>query len=354
MNQLLTGRIIFLVNKLEITNGVSSHLYYLLQEMGEFARNNIVLIAGGGSVVYKYERLVKRVIVDTDIRHETRSSIGFVRGVFRLRKFIKKYKPAIIHSHHFYAANMAAYARIGKTISTIQTIHGNIPPIGFFNHYRADHYILVSNHLLEQLKRESRLVSHSVIPSPFPFPALPPKNESHSGLKFLFAGRLVAEKNLALFVKTAESICTEVSDVSFVIAGDGPMRDLALKASENQGIRYLGEVDNLGELLSDFDVIVNCSIATEGFPTILIQAAAWAKCVISSKFEGYSDFLTEDNSFLYESDNESDFETIIREIIKNPEMMKIKGKQIFDDFKDSFRVDKVAEKTISLYEKMAE
>lgn len=322
--------------------------------MGDFARNNIIVITGGGSAVQKYEVLVRQVILLPDIQHESRSSIGFLRGVFRLRKFIKKYKPAIIHSHHFYAANIAAYARIGITISTIQTIHGNIPPIGFFNHYRADHFILVSNHMLEQLKRESRVVSHSVIPSPFPFPVLQPKCEGHSGLKFLFAGRLVAEKNLALFVKTAESICHEASDVSFVIAGDGPMRDLALKASENQGIRYLGEVDNLGELLSDFDVIVNCSIATEGFPTILIQAAAWAKCVISSKYEGYSDYLTEDNSFLYESDNESDLETIIREIIKNPEMMKIKGKQIFDDLKESFRADKVAKKTISLYGKMAE
>lgn len=356
MSQQLSDRIILLVNRLEISSGVSSHLYYLLKGMHESSRSNIILIVGGGSVVCKFERLVSRVIIESDIQHETRSIFGFLRGIFKLRKYIKQFNPVIIHSHHFYAANLVALARFGKNIPTIQTIHGNIPPVGLLKHYWADHYILVSKHLSAQLKSENRsgAVLYSVIPSPFPFPERPPICSEHLHLSFLFAGRLVAEKNLSLFLRTAQLICNEYDKVNFVIAGAGPMSDLAVIASQNPRIRYIGEVDNLAELLSEFDVIVNCSVAKEGFPTIIIQAAAWAKCVVSSKFEGYSDFLSNNNSFLYESHNETDFSNIIRTIIKNPQLIRDKGTQIFNDFRDVFKSDKIAQDLISLYNKMAD
>ncbi|MCK6614022.1 MAG: glycosyltransferase family 4 protein [Ignavibacteriaceae bacterium] len=346
-------KIFILVNSLNITCGVSSHLFYLLQAMGDFAKDNIILITGGGNAVMKYEVLVRQVIRLPELQHETRSGAGFLKGIVRLRKFIKTYKPAIIHSHHFYAANIGAFARFGFNVFTIQTIHGNIPPVGVLPHYRAHHFILVSSHMVRQLTKENSTVQalYTVIPSPFPFQHSLLDNTIRHPVRFLFAGRFSPEKRVDLFIEAVRLISETEENAEFFIAGEGPMRDYVVAAIKKTKISFIGEIEDLAERLTEYDVIVNCTNAQEGFPTILIQAAASGKCVISSRFKGYSDFLSNENSYLFDVNDVEGLARIIKQIISEPENLSEKGLRLFRDVKDVFRSDKIAESVKSLYQK---
>lgn len=94
-----------------------------------------------------------------------------------------------------------------------------------------------------------------------------------------FVGRLSREKGAVEFIETASRIAAKREDVTFVIAGDGPllqeMKDLADHHGISARCRFLGlvKLDNMPGLLKNLDVLLSTS-ATEGLPNILLEAGA--------------------------------------------------------------------------------
>lgn len=96
----------------------------------------------------------------------------------------------------------------------------------------------------------------------------------------LFAGRLAPEKNLAAVVAAAEKL----PQFSFVIAGDGPLRDdVSESAKVIENLAYLGWVDRkaLCRAMDACDLLVLPS-AVEAFGTIAVEAMARGRCVLVS------------------------------------------------------------------------
>jgi glycosyltransferase involved in cell wall biosynthesis len=98
----------------------------------------------------------------------------------------------------------------------------------------------------------------------------------HRPLCLGFVGRLVYQKNPALFLQVLAKIADHVPDVRAIIVGDGPMRvkllRLASRLGVEQRIEWHGDVPAT-EFLPEMDVMVHTSIY-EGLPYSLIEACA--------------------------------------------------------------------------------
>jgi glycosyltransferase involved in cell wall biosynthesis len=116
-------------------------------------------------------------------------------------------------------------------------------------------------------------------------PVTPPAN----GLRrILFAGRLAAEKNVHSVIAAAE----ELPDIQFLIAGDGPLRDLIITQSRKlSNLTYLGWLPRakMPATLDSVDMLVLPS-RVESFGTTALEAMARKRIVLASEKCGIFDW----------------------------------------------------------------
>lgn len=347
----MPAKVFIQVNGLNITCGVSSHLFYLLKELGGFARENIILISGGGSAYQKFETLVNRLIIEPEIEHEQRSLTGFLKGVIRLRKLITQFKPSVIHSHHFYAANLAAFARGRKSIKTIQSVHGLIPESGILPHYNADLIIAVNDHIVTELSKKLNPSKRIVLVRyGYPFTTIEKKLDGSDKLKVITGSRLIADKGIDTLLHAIELLRNNASHFTFEFAGSGLEEERFKEQASGMPVTFLGEVTDLVEKLDDYDIIVNPTRSQmEGFPTIIIQGASRKLAVISTKFRGYESRLSDTNSLLTEVDDAQGIADALLLLHSDRKLLVQKQEKIFEDFRVGFDIKTAAGKFKALY-----
>jgi glycosyltransferase involved in cell wall biosynthesis len=114
--------------------------------------------------------------------------------------------------------------------------------------------------------------------------------------RILFAGRLAAEKNVHLVVAAAR----ELPDIQYLIAGDGPLRDLIITQSRKlSNLTYLGwrTRSSMPAILDSIDMIILPS-HVESFGTTALEAMARNRIVLASQNCGIFDWpLLKQNIF---------------------------------------------------------
>ena len=286
-------KVLFIVNKLLYTCGVSSHVYSILSGLKNDKNIELYLICGGGVAIDKFKLLGVPIIINEYFDHEKRSTSNYFKAAYALSKFVSENKIDIVHSHHHYAASIAQKVKHLKLnrIVTILTNHGILPEVGLLNHFAADYIIAVNQHVVDYLiengkKRKDEI---SLIRYGLPEPKIQNKN-SKSEIKVLAASRFVPEKGLEDYIKAVSLIPEKIKiNTKFYIAGEGLMEEKlqTLTKQLNCGITFLGRIQNLFQKMSDFDIFVNPTRSeAEGFPMSLIEAGFNRNLIITSDFWG--------------------------------------------------------------------
>jgi glycosyltransferase involved in cell wall biosynthesis len=108
-------------------------------------------------------------------------------------------------------------------------------------------------------------------------------------IRILFASRLLKSKGLNAFLMMAKQL-SERPDLEFIVAGMSGDKDpdaiSAQLLSQLGEIRFLGEVDNMPDLLRQCDIVCLPTRYGEGIPRILIEAAASGLAAIASDHPG--------------------------------------------------------------------
>lgn len=344
------GLVFILANKLDITCGISSHLYYLLKEMGDYAKSTVVLISGGGNANHRYENLVFRMIQEPSVRHETRNYFSYARGIFIIRKLIKEYQPAVIHAHHFYAANIARHASIGIPVRLIQSVHALIPDAGKLPHFNADLYIAVNEHItagIAGVVKNKNAVNLIRCGYKFNNSAI---RKTEGPLKVIVASRLIRDKGIDTFIDAVCLLGNSSAEFEFTIAGAGADEQLFRKMAEDLPVIFQGESEGLYERLGEYDCLVNPTRSKmEGFPTIVIQAASKKLAVISTRFSGYESMLTDENSLLSEVDDSAGIADSLMRLSADNNLLRSKQELIFKQFREVFDITLTVSKIMEMY-----
>ncbi len=151
----------------------------------------------------------------------------------------------------------------------------------------------------------------------------------------LYAGRLAAEKNLPVIVRAAGIVARTHPDVLFLIAGDGPERSRLEALARGLGadaLRFLGVLPGaeLPRYFACCEIFVLASLY-EGIPTVLVEAAAAARPIVTTPTRNVEDVvIAGESGYVVEGTPEA-FAERIGYLLAHPEVghaMGVRGQQM--------------------------
>ena len=251
------------------------------------------------------EQLARDIGVDIAPYHLDR--INVVRTRSRLRKFLQRHRPRVVHSTGWLADYLVRWAAAPLSVPVVNTIHCvNWPPHGSTpfgswlartltrsNLTRANAIVIDCQELRQPLTQAgvvserifydppsidiTRVEEEATIPISGPLPGHPP----YVG----YSGSLEHSRGLGVLAQMSAILNLRHARATVVIAGDGlAERDLA-EAVEHRRVYRVHEVPSVPAMLQHFDVCVFPSIEP-GTPTTLLEAAALGRPIVASSVPG--------------------------------------------------------------------
>lgn len=173
----------------------------------------------------------------------------------------------------------------------------------------------------------------------------------------LLPARMIWEKGIKEFVNVANSISTLYPDWKFVLAGTADYehpsqvpRDWLEKISNNNKIIWIGHCENMTSQFKKA-LIVCLPSYREGFPKVLMEAAAAGCAVVTSKAVGCKEAIIDGvTGDLVEIKNEQQLHDKLLRLIENPEIIRkygIAGREMaFENYDENI----IIKKTVNIYE----
>lgn len=228
----------------------------------------------------------------------------------KVRRVVRGFAPDVVHVHEPLMPGTgmwAVHAASARGLPVVATFHAfveNSPWLAWFAPMlrwvwrRIDVPVAVSraaaSHVSGPFQPPPRIVPNGVNVAAFvsaePVPSKP------AGRVMLWVNRLDQQKGFAVAVEAFAELAREFKDLTFVVAGDGPERDLVkrLPAPASDRVLLLGRVphDKVPAWYAAADVYISPAVGQESFGIVLIEAMAAGTPVVASNIQGYREVLT--------------------------------------------------------------
>jgi glycosyltransferase involved in cell wall biosynthesis len=166
----------------------------------------------------------------------------------------------------------------------------------------------------------------------------------------VFAGRLVAEKQVDKLVSLWPQIREIYSRAQLIILGTGP-EEARLVQMAGEGVRFLGNVEDVAPYLQAADLFILPS-ATEGLSNALLEALAAGLPVIATAVGGAPDVITHQlNGWLIPAQHPSEWQWLeaILTLFTKAQMRDELGRQGRQRVVADYGLAATAEKLVALY-----
>ncbi len=167
--------------------------------------------------------------------------------------------------------------------------------------------------------------------------------------------RLREEKGNAYLLEAAAEVLRHEPEVTFVLIGDGPLRDTLQQQARDLGIAekvlFTGFVSDIQAALAALDIVVIPSLR-EGFGLALVEAMAAGKPVVATKVGGMIELARHERSALmvYEADSPALAQAILR-LLQEPELAQQLADQARED-SGRFSIGENVRSLEALYERL--
>lgn len=146
---------------------------------------------------------------------------------------------------------------------------------------------------------------------------LPPARVS--GPVIGYGGRIEDSRGLEVLVAASAILVARGSAEEVLIAGEGPLLKRLQSDVQSSRVRYLGWVDSVPAALSRFDIAVFPS-TRPGVPTSLLEAAVLGKPIVASRVEGISELFVDGTEIrLVKPGDPKALAAAVAEMIADPE-----------------------------------
>jgi glycosyltransferase involved in cell wall biosynthesis len=181
--------------------------------------------------------------------------------------------------------------------------------------------------------------------------------------------RLSPEKGIDILIKAWVDVVKEEKSLKLIILGDGPLLEELKRLSDFLGVKesveFMGMVQNVEFFLKKTDIFVLPS-RTEGLSNALLEAMSKGMPCIATNVGGNIDIMKDNgdanvkkgeiaigrNGVLVNSDDPEGLSKAILFLVRNPkerETLALQGKKMVEK---NYSLDAVADKYISLYQRM--
>lgn len=241
------------------------------------------------------------------------------RGLVRLIRLVRAWRPDVLHSHMVHANLMARALRlvtpVPALVSTIHNIYEGGPL--WMAAYRltnglVDHMTIISEAAADRFVRERivprkllRVVSNGVDPEPYR--QVP--SGARDGLRqalglgqqfvWLAVGRFEIAKDYPNMLRAFARVRERHPEAVLLLVGRGSLQAetevLARELKLGEGVRFLGVREDVPALVSAADGYVMSS-AWEGMPMVLLEAAAGGLPIATTRVGGNHEAVLEGES----------------------------------------------------------
>ncbi|MDP7319972.1 MAG: glycosyltransferase family 4 protein [Bacteriovoracaceae bacterium] len=335
--------------------GAEKHIEVGIKVLQQISSNIELIIIGEKRTIKETNYFLKQ-LKKSNIKYdyfETTKKLD-LQLIRKLKKYLDKKQPKIIHSHGIKACFYAYLARPYQT-AFFHTHHGRTAhtlkvkfyeQIESFIMKKATMVIAVSEKMQKDLKNLN-INSTQLIENPLSLTKIVYPQNKNSAPVFLYAGRLSEEKGCHLLLEAISSI----ENVKLIILGTGKEeRNLKEKAKDKgleKRVSFMGFAEDITAYIKQADALIIPSLR-EGLPMVLIEATACGLPIIASKVGGIPKFMQK-KGVLFEKNNSTALNKALNDFLKDREFYKKQARDFSKEIQAKYSLDIWAEKLINIY-----
>lgn len=303
------GRVAYLITSSGMGGGAEREVCHLARVFGR----------RGWEVAALSMLPLERPVSDLETEGIQTETLGMRRGIpdpralIRLRDFVRRWQPDVLHAHMVHANLLARLSRLLVRIPTvISTMHNQDEGSQWrYLAYRltdrlSDVTTTVSQVAMTEAVRRGavprgaiRLVPNGISTGEYVRdPLIRERTRSSLGLgerfTWLAVGRMVEAKGYADMVAAFGRVHERYPDAALLVAGAGPLegsiREMIRHASLEQAVSLLGLRSDVPALMQAADAFVMSS-KWEGLPMVILEAAASSMPIVATDVGGSRDAI---------------------------------------------------------------
>lgn len=235
------------------------------------------------------------------------------RAILRLARYIRLWKPDIVHSHLFHANLLA---RITRRIAPVPVLISSLRSISETSRLREVLYRVtdplcdITTHVCqigaERYVKIGAVPKHKMryIPNGIDTSTFRPDSEARQRLRselnaehafvWLAVGRYEPPKDYPTLLRAFSTAIRDMPDSLLLLVGDGPLREeienMARLLGVHPRIEFLGIRRDIAQLMNAADAYVMSS-SREGLPNVLLEAHATGLPAVATNVGGNSEVV---------------------------------------------------------------
>lgn len=297
------------------------------------------------------------------------SPFNDLKALYKLYKLIKSNNFDVVHTHSSKTGLLGRIAaKTARITKVVHTVHGFSFPAAkglvtksifytmeWMAKFFTDELIVLNmsdyNIAVKKLGYDKKIVS--IVPNGVNVDKFSPSNIVNKSFRVVMVGRLWEQKNPMCLIEAAKLLLDKYDDVDIHFIGDGELRvkmeQFITDHDLSNNVKILGWLDNVNELLPNYDVFVLPSL-WEGMPLAILEAQACGLPTIVSDIPGNSDLvLHESNGLLFEKHNYIELSKAIEKLYLDTHLRLQLSKQARRIVCDQYSSEIRNEKILNLY-----
>jgi len=363
-------KVLYVITKADEIGGAQIHLRDMSKKLKDDGHTVIVVTGEDGALVKQLKGYGIEVNIITSLVRQI-SPLNDLKAIFKLRKFIKNVRPDILSLHSSKAGIIGRLASVLLGIPVVFTAHGWSFAEGINNNQRKlyaliekilapllDKVITVSHQdkklAIEMgvLGAEKQIVVHNGIPTLSDSSISGQMCKHEEKVRIVCVARFSEQKDHGTLLR-ALNLLPQVN-WELVLIGKGPLmenvRNLALTLGVEDKVSFLGERNDVEEILSSSDIFVLPS-NWEGLPLSILEAMRAGLPVIATDVGGVSEIITNDiNGYLVPKKNIDILQNRLSQLLSSADLRSRLGENGKKTFEENFSFEEMYHKTLCVYE----
>jgi glycosyltransferase involved in cell wall biosynthesis len=169
-------------------------------------------------------------------------------------------------------------------------------------------------------------------------------------------GRLSPVKGHKYFIQAAEYVLKENPQTIFIICGEnaqisaGELKKTVMKMNQEENFRFLGRIEEVGELISIFDVAAVSSVGSETICRVALEYMCLGKPVVGTRVNAIPEVVEHEvNGLVVEPKKSKEFADALLELLQDENKRRKFGENGRNMVLEKFNLDSFARKTEEVY-----